>query len=79
VVRGELRAEAGDCAAAEHDFSRALAARPPAALAERALHGRGVCRLRRGDQAGAARDFAAYDRRFPQGRFARRRPGAAGL
>jgi hypothetical protein len=74
VVRGELRAEAGDLSAAERDFSRVLGARAPAALAERALHGRAVCRQRRGDAAGAARDFAAYRRRFPGGRFAPRPP-----
>ena len=83
VVRGELRATSSGaraCAAAEADFDRALAvATAPLPLVERALHGRATCRARRGDHAGAARDRAEYQRRFPTGRFREAAGDARGL
>jgi hypothetical protein len=69
VIRGELTAPSS-CTAAVDDFERVLAEAPPAALAERALHGRATCRARLGDDAAAARDFREYLRRFPEGPFA---------
>jgi hypothetical protein len=69
VIRGEMRS-ARRCAQAIDDFTQVLAAAPPAPLAERALYGRAACRVRQGDSEGAARDLAAYLRRFPAGRFA---------
>lgn len=69
VIRGELRAAAGDATRAEIDFTAVLAPRAGAAdeLAERALWGRAAARTRRGDVVGARADFAAYLLRFPAG------------
>lgn len=69
LIRAELRAD-DDCAAALVDFSVLVEQTLPAGLAERALFGRGACRLRSGDAAGAERDFSRYLERFPDGRFA---------
>ncbi|HVU49406.1 MAG TPA: hypothetical protein VHL80_01905, partial [Polyangia bacterium] len=78
VIRGELAARAS-CSAAVADFDRALAASPPPALAERALHGRAACLVRLGEPAAARRDLEEYLRRFPEGRFAAEaRRGLAG-
>ncbi|MSP61550.1 MAG: tetratricopeptide repeat protein [Myxococcales bacterium] len=70
LVRGELRAEAGRCREALADFATTLAGAPPPALEERALYGRGSCRARTGDDAGARSDLERYLARFPEGRFA---------
>jgi regulator of sirC expression with transglutaminase-like and TPR domain len=69
LIRAELRADQ-DCSAALSDFQVLVEQALPAAFAERALFGRGACLLRLGDDAGAARDFARYLERFPNGRFA---------
>jgi hypothetical protein len=68
LLRAELRAPA-DCAAALPELDALLARPLPAPLAERALYGRGGCRLRLGDRAGARQDLEAYRARFPGGRF----------
>jgi tetratricopeptide (TPR) repeat protein len=70
VVRGELRARAGRLAAAIEDFDVALGREGGGDLFERALYGRGSCRARQGDTAGARQDLERYLRLFPQGRFA---------
>ena len=66
VIRGALRARS-DCARAEEDYSAVLARSSDAALVERALYGRGACRAKRGDGAGAAEDLQRYLGRFPNG------------
>lgn len=74
LIRAELRART-DCGPAIADFDAVLAAGSPAALIERALYGRAVCRARGGDSA----PLHEYLRRYPHGRFAaeaRRRLGA---
>jgi hypothetical protein len=69
VVRGELQA-ATSCERAVADFDGVLAAAPPPALAERALHGRATCLARLGDTRGALRDLRDYLRLYPEGRYA---------
>jgi TolA-binding protein len=69
LVRGELRART-DCARAEADFSAVLARVRTAALEERALYGRAVCRSQRGDAKDAADDLRRYVGRFPAGAHA---------
>jgi TolA-binding protein len=71
TTRAELRA-ANDCRAALHDFDRVLARPISSSLAERALRGRIVCRVRDGDRAGADPDLRAYVQRFPNAAFAAR-------
>ena len=66
VIRAELRARSS-CARAEEDFSAALTRSPDAALLERVLYGRGVCRTRLGNRSGAASDLERYLERFPNG------------
>lgn len=66
VIRGELRAQR-DCLGAEADFSIALAQSPNAGLLGRILYGRGVCRMRLGNVAGAVSDLERYLDRFPTG------------
>jgi hypothetical protein len=69
LIRAELRAD-DDCRAALQDFQVLVDSPLPPSWAERALFGRGACRLRLGDKAGAEHDFADYLARFPNGRFA---------
>lgn len=71
VLRGELRAGRGRLDEAVSDFSAvlALSAAPPAVV-ERALYGRGSCRSRLGDAAGARADLREVIRRFPTGALA---------
>jgi hypothetical protein len=72
VVRAELRGRAGRWDAAEDDFASALATRYGSLkpeLEERALWGRAVARLHRGNAAGARSDAEDYRHRFPHGRF----------
>ncbi len=71
VTRGELRASS-DCSSAVHDFSRALARPLSNALAERALRGRIVCRVRMDDRTAAEADLRSYVQRFPDAAFAPR-------
>lgn len=66
VVRAELRA-AQDCRRAEEDFGTALGRGPDARLLERILYGRGACRTKLHDLAGANDDLGRYLERFPEG------------
>jgi TolA-binding protein len=70
VIRSELRAR-NSCEKAVSDFGAALSQSPSAALLERILYGRGVCRSKLGDVAGAAEDLGRYVERFPNGVHAR--------
>jgi len=70
VLRGELAADAGDCAAAITNFDRALVSPASPGLEERALYGRAACHQRAGERAGARADFQRYLERFPSGRWA---------
>jgi hypothetical protein len=70
VLRGELSADAGDCAAATASFDRAITAASSPGLEERALYGRASCHLRAGHRAAARVDLERYLLRFPQGRYA---------
>jgi thioredoxin-like negative regulator of GroEL len=69
LLRAELRAQRS-CVGALPEFDRLVNRALPAALAERALVGRGLCRLRGGDAAGGRQDLERYLARFPEGRFA---------
>ena len=69
LIRAELRART-DCVRAEEDFSAVLARGHNASLEERALYGRGACRVKRGDGQGAAQDLHRYLDRFPNGAHA---------
>lgn len=69
VIRGELRARA-DCARAGQDFGAVLARPSDNGLVERALYGRGACRIKLGDTAGAAEDLRRYLELFPRGAHA---------
>ncbi len=69
LIRAELTADE-DCGRALADFQVLNEQSLPSAWAERALFGRAACLLKLGDDAGAARDFALYLERFPNGRFA---------
>ena len=69
VLRGELAADAGDCASAITSFNRALVSPASPGLEERALYGRAACRVRNNDPAAKA-DFQRYLDRFPAGRWA---------
>ncbi|MDF3069531.1 MAG: hypothetical protein K0R38_5132 [Polyangiaceae bacterium] len=69
VFRAELDAD-HDCRRALRDFEAPNAQALPAAWAERALFGRGACLLKLREEAAAARDFALYLERYPNGRFA---------
>jgi len=66
TVRAELRA-ASDCHRAEQDFTMALGRRPDGSLLERLLYGRGVCRIKLQDRAGASEDVRSYLAHFPNG------------
>jgi regulator of sirC expression with transglutaminase-like and TPR domain len=68
LVRGELYSE-HDCTKASADFSAVLAADASGPLAERALYGRALCRLRQSDPS-ATTDLRTYLDRYPNGRFA---------
>jgi hypothetical protein len=73
LMRAELRANVGRCREAVLDFSQILAGstvRASNGAAERALYGRAVCLERMGQNQGARADLAAYQRRFPAGKFA---------
>jgi hypothetical protein len=71
ALRGELRAGRGELGAALDDFSAVLAIKgAPSSVVERALYGRGSCRSRLGDVAGARTDLDELVRRFPGSKFA---------
>lgn len=69
VIRAELKARSS-CASAEADFSAALSQGPDTRLLERILYGRGVCRSKLGNLAGAVDDLRRYVERFPDGAHA---------
>ena len=69
LIRGELRST-DDCARAEVDFAAVLARAESGEFAERALYGLGTCRLKRGDNPGAAETLRRYLARFPDGSHA---------
>jgi tetratricopeptide (TPR) repeat protein len=73
LTRAELRASAGRYADALADFDRLLAPSSPtltAELAGRALYGRAISLAHLGRDGGARANLAAYERRFPDGKFA---------
>lgn len=71
VVRGELRAAARRWQDARADFEHALSrVSGSPAWHERALWGRGVSRLRCGDQEEGMADIERYRDLYPKGRFA---------
>jgi tetratricopeptide (TPR) repeat protein len=71
TLRGELRAGRGELGAALDDFTAVLALPgAPSSVVERALYGRGSCRSRLGDVAGARTDLNEVLRRFPNGPYA---------
>jgi tetratricopeptide (TPR) repeat protein len=71
VVRGELRAAARRWQEAQADFDRALSrVSGSPAWHERALWGRGVSRLRCGEQEAGLADVERYHDLYPKGRFA---------
>jgi tetratricopeptide (TPR) repeat protein len=71
ALRGELRAGRGELGAALDDFTAVLATPgAPSSVVERALYGRGSCRSRLGDVAGARADLNEVLRRFSNGPFA---------
>ena len=65
LARAELRAQEGRYAEAIADYDRVLAGAAPDASSERALFGRGLCRLRGGDLGGARADLKTHLERFP--------------
>jgi hypothetical protein len=69
LLRAELWAER-DCRRALSDFEPLLDGSTAGTIAERALHGRAVCRLQLGDRARAASDLRTYLERYPNGAFA---------
>jgi hypothetical protein len=69
LIRAELHAD-DDCRLALSDFEVLVEQPLPSAWQERALFGRGACRLRTADHVGAEQDFSRYLERFPAGRFA---------
>jgi hypothetical protein len=71
VVRGELRAAARHWLDAKEDFDRALSrVSGSPGWHERALWGRGVARLRCGEQQAGMADIERYHDLYPEGRFA---------
>jgi outer membrane protein assembly factor BamD (BamD/ComL family) len=70
VARGELRAQAGRCIDARNDFDAVIASNVRDTLDERALYGRGFCRLHSKDRDGARADLTRYLELYPAGRFA---------
>ena len=66
VLRGELRAASGDCAAALADFALAVAS-SDGEVASRARFDRGACRARLGDRQGARDDLKRYLESHPNG------------
>ncbi len=69
VIRGELRSRT-DCGSAEQDFTAVLTRGSDAALLERALYGRGACKIKLGERVEASRDLQSYLERFPNGTHA---------
>jgi hypothetical protein len=78
VLRGELLAQAGDCASAIEAFDAALANAPAAELEGRALFGRASCRASRGDVERSRADLERYLESFPRGPYAAQARAALG-
>ena len=71
LTRAELRAAAGRFREALADFTQVVTGQGGApAASERALYGRAVCLGRLAEDDRARADLLAYERRFPNGRFA---------
>ena len=71
LTRAELRAAAGRFREALADFTQVVDGEGGApAASERALYGRAVCLGRLAEDDRARADLLAYERRFPNGRFA---------
>ena len=71
LTRAELRAAAGRFREALADFTQVVEGEGGApAASERALYGRAVCLGRLAEDDRARADLLAYERRFPDGRFA---------
>jgi hypothetical protein len=70
IDRAELLARMGRCDDAVSLFTSILANGGADPLIERALYGRGRCRLTLGDRNQGFEDLRAYLERFPDGRFA---------
>jgi hypothetical protein len=71
LTRAELRAAAGRFREALGDFTHVVEGEGGApAASERALYGRAVCLGRLAEDDRARADLLAYERRFPNGRFA---------
>jgi hypothetical protein len=70
LTRAELRASAGRYGDARADFDKLLATTLPGELAGRALYGRAVSLGHLGQDERARGDLLAYQRRFPDGKFA---------
>jgi hypothetical protein len=78
IDRAELLARMGRCDDAVSLFTSILANGGPDPLMERALYGRGHCRLTLGDRNEGVEDLRAYLARFPGGRFAEEAQGLLG-
>ena len=72
VIRAELRAQAGDTAAALDDFSIASRQAGAPTTVARALFGLAVCQAKLGHRDQAEASYRLYLRRFPNGRDAMR-------
>jgi hypothetical protein len=70
VLRGELRAQSGDCAEATRDFTQTLGATTSDALDERALRGQAACAALSHDDTALGEALDRYLSRFPHGPFA---------
>jgi hypothetical protein len=70
LTRAELRASAGRYGEARVDFDKLLATTLPAELAGRALYGRAISLGHLGQDERARGDLLAYQKRFPDGKFA---------
>ena len=74
LTRAELRAAVGRLHEAASDFTDVLGSAAGSLAAdaeERALYGRAVCLRRLAQNESARADLLAYQKRFPEGRFAR--------
>jgi hypothetical protein len=70
LTRAELRASAGRYGDARADFDKLLATTLPAELTGRALYGRAISLGHLGQDERARTDLVAYQKRFPDGKFA---------
>ncbi len=70
LTRAELRASAGRYGDARADFDKLLATTLPVETAGRALYGRAITLGHLGQDERARADLLAYQKRFPDGKFA---------